>query len=74
MFSRSCLLIFLIYGLHGLISRHVGLLMKFSLWSLRVTKHSLSAVVLIRSAKSSCFAMFTSVLVVSAIVALSILQ
>ena len=47
MFSRSCLLNFPISGLHGLISRHVGLFMKFSLWSLRVTKESLSAVVLI---------------------------
>ena len=51
-FSNNCLLILPISGLQGFISRHVGLFLKFSLWSLRVIKDSLSAVVLMRSAKS----------------------
>ena len=53
-YYNNCLLILPISGLHGFISRHVGLFLKFSLGSLRVIKDSLSAVVLMRSAKS-CF-------------------
>ena len=52
-FSNNDLLILPIYGLQGFISRHVGLFLKFSLWSLRILKDSLSASVLMRSAKSS---------------------
>ena len=37
-FSKNCLLILPISGLQGFISRHVGLFLKFSLWSLRVSK------------------------------------
>ena len=44
-FSNNCLLSLPISGLQGFISRHVGLFLKFSLWSLRVIKGSLSAVV-----------------------------
>ena len=42
-----------ISSLQGFVSRHVGLFLKRSLWSLRVIKDSLSAVVLMRSDKSS---------------------
>ena len=40
-FSNNCLLILPISGLQGFISRHVGLFLKFSLWSLRVIKDHL---------------------------------
>ena len=52
-FSNNDLLILPISGLQGFISRHVGLFLKFSSWSLRILKDSLSASVLMRSAKSS---------------------
>ena len=64
-FSNNCLLILPISGLQGFISRHVGLFLKFSLWSLRVIKDSLSAVVLMRSAKSRFLAICISVLIIS---------
>ena len=41
-FSNNFLLILPISGLQGFISRHVGLFLKFSLWSLRVIKDSFS--------------------------------
>ena len=62
-FSNNCLLILPISGLQGFISRHVGLFLKFSLWSLRVIKDSLSAVVLMRSAKSRFLAICLSALI-----------
>ena len=71
-FSNNCLLILRISGLQGFISRHVGLFLKFSLWSLRVIKDSLSAVVLMRSAKSRFLAIFISALIILLIAALSV--
>ena len=71
-FSNNCLLILHISGLQGFISRHVRLFLKFSLWSLRVIKDSLSAVVLMRSAKSRFLAICISVLVILLIADLSV--
>ena len=71
-FSNNCLLILPISGLQGFISRHVGLFLKFSLWSLRIIKDSLSAVVLMRSAKSSFLAICILVLVILLIADLSV--
>ena len=62
--SSNCLLILPISGYQGFISRSVGSsVLKSSLWSLRVMKGSLSAVVLMRSAKSSFLAICISVLI-----------
>ena len=63
-FSSNCLLILPISGLQGFIIWHVGLFLKFSLWSLRVIKDSLSALVLMRSAKSSFLAICISALII----------
>ena len=54
-FSNYDLLILPISGLQGFNFRHVSLFLKFSLWSVRILKDSLSlsALVLMRSAKSS---------------------
>ena len=71
-FSNNCLLILPISGLQGFISRHVGLFLKFSLWSFRVIKDSLSAVVLMRSAKSRFLAICISALIILLIAALSV--
>ena len=56
--SRICLLILPMSDLAGFIRRHVGLLTKLGLWSLRVMKASRLAVVLIRSSRSSFSDMF----------------
>ena len=53
--SRSCLLIWPITAFAGLIRRHVGLMAKLGLWSLRVMNASRFAVVLILSSRCSFF-------------------
>ena len=63
-FSNNCLLILSIYGLQGFIIRHVDLFLQFSLWSMSVTKASISAVVLMRSAKSSFLALCLLALII----------
>ena len=55
--SRILLLIFPISDLEGFRRRHVGLLAKLGLWSLRVMKASRLAVMFIRSSSSSFSAM-----------------
>ena len=59
-FSTICLFTLPNSGLHGLISLHVGLFLKFSLGSLSVTNASLWAVTFILSLSSSLSAMFLS--------------
>ena len=51
--SNICLLILPISDFVGLMRRHVGLLSKLGLWSLRVIKASLFAVILILSSRAS---------------------
>ena len=51
--SKSCLLIWPISAFAGLIRRHVGLMAKLGLWSLRVMNASRFAVVLIISSRCS---------------------
>ena len=43
-FSRICLLMIPISNLDGFMGLHVGLLLKFGLWSFKVTTASFSAV------------------------------
>ena len=54
--SRSCLLIMPISALAGLIRRHVGLLAKLGLWSLRVMNALCPAMMLILSSRCSFLA------------------
>ena len=54
--SNICLLILPISDFLGLMRRHVGLLSKLGLWSLRVIKASLFAVILILSSRASLVA------------------
>ena len=58
--SRICLLMIPISDLDGFMSLHVGLLLKFGLWSFKVTNASFSAVDSILLAKLSCVAIFFS--------------
>ena len=65
---RICLPINPISDLEGLISLHLGLLLKFGLWSLSVIKLSFVASESMRSSRSRLFAIFFSSAIIFAVV------